>query len=73
MKIQDFINQYSRTGGPKVDGGYNPNIVLYAGEYLEREGKVFALDFNVADAVDKAARSLTDKYDDDEDETRVWT
>lgn len=44
-----------------------PDIVLFAGEYLERRGELFGTTFVVHNAVDKAAEMITAQIEEDED------
>ena len=41
--------------------------VLYAGEVLEKYGLILDMNFTVNNAIDKAAKLLTDLFEEDED------
>lgn len=44
-----------------------PDLILFAGEYLERRGEFFGITFSAPTAVDKAAEMITVQLDEDED------
>ena len=44
-----------------------PDIVLFAGSFLERRGELFGTTFVVHNAVDKAAEVITSQLEEDED------
>ena len=44
-----------------------PDVVLFAGSFLERRGELFGTTFFVHNAVDKAAEMITSQLEEDED------
>ena len=49
-----------------------PDIVLFAGSFLERRGELFGTTFVVHNAVDKAAEVITSQLEEDEDWVEFW-
>jgi hypothetical protein len=44
-----------------------PDVVLFAGSFLERRGELFGTTFVVHNAVDKASEMITSQLEEDED------
>ena len=62
MTIREFRDKRQTNMTPEI---------LYAGEFLERQGLLFGHDFITGDALDLAAAFLTRKMDEKEKEERL--